>query len=283
MKITSVEIHPTTTIPATPHPVILSFRDPLSTRPYKVKKITGLDADDVVSKFYRTSGDLKFYKPQIGSREIVISAGLNPNYETSQSYSDLRDALYKVIAVSRTGGVQLKFKNDTVVVAVLNGRLSKLQTDHFDKVQEVQITIQPDDPVLKAPLPLTIADVGTLDPALTFINDTISTAPHGFTFKMRINAVMASITISDPYDDSWSFRIAPVTGFDVDDVLVFSSEDNNKYLYVGRAGGTIQLVDAISTGSSWPIIFPGQNRFSFSHSGSMTWAEITHTPNFWGV
>ena len=280
MKLTSVEIHPANSFAY----AVLSFRDPTRDNPYNVKEIVGLDADEIVPRYYgtsKTSTD-KFYALSLQQRDIVLNIGLNPRYGQYETVADLRDALYKMIASSRTGKIQLQFKNELEIVAAVTGFVSKFESAHFEKTQEVKITIRCDEPMLKSPAPVEIRVAG-LNPADTSITDTKSNAPHGFKFDMNVTANIASIIINDPNDLSWNFTVIPVGGFLTGDVLSFSSEYNNKTLYITRGANTIYLADVIQLDSLWPIMFPGDNNFVFTHPTNLTWKSISFYPTYWGV
>lgn len=207
---------------------------------------------------------------------------LNPRFNLGESYSSLRDDLYKLIASSRTGLVQLQFKNGAAVVAVISGFVTKLESPHFEKNPEVTMTLRCDEPMLKAPT-LTNVDVTALDPAATDIVDNLSTAPHGFFFEVSFVGPQASLSISDPNDPDWEFEIIPVGGFLAGDVLHFSSELNNKYLYIVRGVDTIHLADVITSGSVWPILFPKENTLALSGAANLDWVSISYYPTYWGV
>lgn len=133
-------------------------------------------------------------------------------------------------------------------------------------------------------LSATLNLLNKLDPANTIIDDVKSTAPHGFYFELKMLSDISLLTISDSNDDSWQFAIVPNgTGFLKDDVLIFSSEHNNKFLYIERGLDTIYLADAIFPGSIWPIMFPGINTFALSTPNSVEWIAISYYPTYWGV
>lgn len=278
MKLTSVEFHPD----GSSDVMELSFRDPMRELPYNVKGIQGLDADEIVSQFYGAPGTVSFFNMVMVKRTVVALMELNPDYAASESPSSLRDRVYKMIATSRKGLVHLWFKNGETVVATISGYFGKVEAPLFTDTPEVQVTINCDEPLLKSPDLVSIPVIG-LDPALTVITDDVSTAPHGFKFEMSFDAPVASFIMADPDDDDWEFVVTPVGGFLIDDVLHYSSEYNNKYVYIVRAGNTIQLADVIEMGSVWPMIYPGDNSFSVSSGVSMDWDSITYYPTFWGV
>lgn len=276
MKLTSVEIRPENSSEF----VVLSFRDPNSNNRYNVKSILGLDADDIVPRSYGGSGNFTFYNLILSNRDVVFKIGLNPSFVDRKSYSDLRDDLYRMISASRTGRIQIQFKNGTEIKAVLSGKVSKFNNALFEKTQDVEITVKCDDTLLRAPEPVMLSD---LTPEYALIRDDDSTAPHGFSFTAGITGAISSLKINDPNDTSWSFEVIPVGGFLVGDELHFSSEYNDKQLYVVRASVNVYLADVIVPGSVWPIIFPGDNLLTFTHPESLDWDTLSYYPTYWGV
>jgi len=278
MKLTGIEVHTGNSSDIT----LFSFRDPKAINPYNVKGIDGLDAASIIPQYYGSVGSDKYYTLSLEKRDIVIKVGLNPNFSQNLSYSDLRDALYKKISSSRTGKLTLQFMNGSEVIAGISGFVSKFESAHFERLQEVQITLLCDEPMLKALTP-TIIGVSELNPLRTVIRDDESTAPHGFSFIADISAGpgIPNFTLSDPNDD-WVFDLEPVGGFLTGDALYFSS-DYNRYVYIIRNGVTIYLADAIVPGSVWPLIFPGDNVFSFSTPNNISWRAISYYPTYWGV
>lgn len=280
MRVTSVELHPAGSTAVQ----VLSFRDPIRGNPYNVKEITGLDADSIVPKYYGGSGNSSdlFYNLMLEKRNIVMRVQLNPVF-AHQTYSDLRDALYKIVASSRTGLVEIQFKNETGIVAVISGWIIKVESPQFTKTPEIALTFQTQDPMLKAPNPVNVVLAG-LNPADTNLQDLVSTAPHGFEFVATFIANVASVVMNDPLNPtSWSFGITPAGGFLNGDVLHFSSDPKDKQLYLVRGGVTIYLADKIAAGSMWPIMFPGDNHFALTGAANIHWTSITYTPTFWGV
>lgn len=280
MRLTSIEVHPANS----PLVHVMSFRDPAATNPYNVKGIVGLDADNIVPRRYgvsQSSGD-PFYNMTVEGRQAVFRVGLNPDYAVGKSSSDLRDDLYRAIGSSRTGLVQLQFKNGSTVVAVLSGFILKMEAPNFEKTQEVQFTVVPVDSMLRAPSPVEI-DIAGLDPALTTISDPLSTAWHGFDFEMVVVGSLATLKIQNPYDSSWSFTATPLGGFLDGDVIHFSSEHKEKKFFVVRGSTTIPSADAIVSGSIWPILFPLDNPLAFDNPTQLMWQSISHYPTYWGV
>lgn len=283
MKVTSVELHPDNS--SAVH--VLSYKDPRMLNPYNIIEISGLDAETIIPRYYGSSesSEAKFYNLSVDEREVTFRIGLNPNFTTNQSYSDLRDNLYRVIASSRTGLLQVQFKNGTDVVAAFSGFVTKLQSPHFEKVPEVQLTVKPNDPAsafLRALDPVDV-DVTDLDPALTNLNDPYSTAPHGFEFIIEVMNPLILFHMSDPFDPSWSFKVGFGWTFLPGDLIKLSSYPQNKQLIVNRSGANIYMADGIFADSLWPIMFPGDNKFTFEDAGYLNWVSISYYPTYWGV
>lgn len=275
MKVTSVEIHPE----GASSPIIFSFKDPSRSQPYNVKAIFGLDADILVSRYAGSANGKSFYNFSLEKRDLIFRVELNPRPGVSESTSSLRDTLYKMISMSRTGLLTIKFLNGLTVSAVASGLISKFEAAHFTKTPEVQITIQCLDPMLRSPNKVNIV-VDELDPAETTFSDTVSTAPHGFRFQMEILDDLESFKISD---GTASFEVVPTNGFSNGDILHFSSEHNNKYIRVNRGENTIHLADKVLSDSVWPVIFPGENTFECENPTKMEWVEISHYLSYWGI
>lgn len=275
MKITSIEAHPA----GSSEIMVMSFKDVSRENPYIIKTIIGLDPDEIEALY---SGVEDFYDLFLVKREPVFRVELNPNFSENQTYSDLRDTFYRMIQSSRTGKIQFQFKNEDEVVAVLNGSVSRVEAPQFQKDQPLQFTVKCDEPLLKAPS-ATVIDISGLDPTSTDILDDKSTARHGFKFQVEVLSNIPDFIIENPDDESWSFEIDLLGGFLTDDVIHFSSEYNNKYLYVVRDGDPFHLGHAIRPGSAWPLIFPKDNFFSMAHPDSLAWLAISHYYTYWGV
>ena len=283
MNITSVDMYDSKGILI----AALSFRDPAARNPYLARAIIGLDADEIVSRFYAVSSQSKqkYYNLTLEQRDIVIRIQLNPQFST-QSYSELRDNLYKMIASSRTGLIELRFNNKTGSVAHVYGYIKKFEAGHFNEQPEVQITMECDDPILRGVDRVEPITVPTRLSSAT-ITDDLSTAPHGFIFDVTFDQPSPSFIIEESATPEWAFTVTPGvigsgTGFLAFDHLFYSSESGNKYLYMVRGGNTIQLVDKILHGSVWPILFPGDNFFD-SADEEFTWNHVSYFPAYWGI
>jgi hypothetical protein len=283
MRLTSIDLYSNNNQVAA-----LSFKDPRSKNPYVAQNVTGLDADEIVPKFYGTDtgATINHHDLVVNKREIVVLVALNPQFSQGKSYSDLRDDLYRGIATSRDGTIQLRLKNGAKTVAAISGFVTKFETAHFSKTPQVQMTIRCDDGMLRSPEE-TQVDLIKLSTDVTLV-DNVSTAPHGFKFNVTFDAISDDFVIRDSATPTWQFTVTPGTigadsGFLVNDVLYFSSAYDGKTVYIKRGMDTIYLVDKIAVGSSWPVMFPGPNEMQFVADGAFTWNEFTYYQSYWGV
>lgn len=281
MNITSVEFHPE----GSTQVVVLSFRDPRRLNPYNIKGLEGLDVDEVRPRHYSGSGSLgkKFQNLSPGKKEVVALIELNPNFATNDTYSDLRDDLYRMIQSSRTGMVQIQFKYGSSVVAAISGFVSKLESALMTQTPSVQITFDCGNAMLKAPIPVDV-DISDLEPDAFTLTDMVSTSHHGFAMNINIIDPMATFTMTDPGDPDWVFTVSPVGGFEDNDILSFSSDFDGKYLLIIRGVTPIFLGDVLTQGSVWPLIFPGrENNFALANPEKLVLLDVTYYPTFWGV
>lgn len=281
MRVTSINLCPAGSTDS----VVLSFRDPTSQNPYIAKDITGLDADEITAKYYASDmSDKKYYDLSLKKRDIVVKIGLNPQFSVGKSYAVLRDDLYRVISSSRTGELQLQFKDGIVTKATVSGFVAKLEAPNFTKTPEVQLTISCNDPMLRAVSEINM-DVLTVSPQSTVVTDDESTAPHGFRFGVIFLGDIIDFSVQDQAEPNWAFEVnltgSSLEHFQFNDELHFSSEINNRYLYMIRGFDIFHIVDKIIPTSIWPILFPGDNPFVCSEE--VRWDYITHYPTYWGV
>lgn len=282
MRLTAVDLYS----PNFSETITFSLRDLDPTATYMVKNIVGLDADDIVPKFYGSGLNTKpkFFDLGLKAREIAMRVVLNPRFNLDETYSDIRDTLYRAISATRTGMVTLHFRSAGTIVAKISGFITKFEVPYFVKLPEVQITVRCDDPMLRALNPVVFdpPDLNTVNPVL--IPDSLSTAPHGFSLEVVFKLSSPSFTIQDiPTNPEWKFKVSPEGGFLVGDELYLCTEYGKKDLYRVRGSITTHLMDKVEPTSIWPIIFPGSNTFHFPEIATFDWDNITYYAAYWGV
>lgn len=250
------------------------------------REMTGLDTEELIPRFYGfgLQTKAKFFDFVLKPRLIVVRFVLNPRFELDESYSDVRDLLYKLISSARTGLIYLHFNSGGTTVARISGFITKFEVPYFTPLPEVQLTIRCDDPMFRAINPVSYGptDLKTVNPII--IPDSLSTSPHGFTMQVTFKATSPSFTIQDQASNpDWYFKIIPSGGFLANDVLYISTEFANKQAYMIRGGVTTYLVDKVTTDSIWPTLFPGATTFYFLDIANFNWNNLTYYAAYWGV
>jgi hypothetical protein len=253
---------------------------------YMVREMVGLDTEDLVPRFYGfgLQTKSKFYEFVMKPRLIVTRFVLNPRFKLGESYSDVRDQLYKLISTARNGIVTMHFEAGGTTVSQIDGFITKFEVPYFTQLPEVQISIRCDDPVFRGinPVLYTPNELKTTNPII--IADSLSTAPHGFEMHITFTVATPIFHIQDDQTNpDWVFQVTPNGGFLVGDVLNLSSEFSQKQLSLTRGGVETYLVDKLSPQSIWPMIFPGSNTFYFPEIANFTWNSIEYYPAYWGV
>lgn len=287
------------------------FRDPGNRLPYQVRSLTGLDADEIINHFTGNSvnGGSSFNIPTLVKREVPLLLGLNPEWAGGFTYSDLRDDLYRLIGACPSGQVLIRFNYGTPLgeedlthtKAVLVGRISKVEANHFVDKPEVQLTISAEDyPMLQAPEPTEVSNPAwiertVLSPGGTkaiHLSDDVSTAPHGLDARFDFSASTSNFKMEGlGYLLGLKFELDGFS-FAAGDKLYLSSRPDNRYVYVDRSGSVTHLVDKMTADSVWPVIYPGDNYYTWATKGT-TWdygtdgkascVEVAWSSTFWGV
>jgi hypothetical protein len=286
MRITNISLYSSNYLGEYNEALTFSLRDVEPSAQYMVETIVGLDADEIIPKFYGfgLNGKTRFYDFGLKPKEIAMRIVLNPRFRIDESYSDVRDQLYRAISATRTGIVALHFLSGVTTVARIFGFITKFEVLYFSSSPEVQLTIRCDDPMFRAINPVSYApsELKTTNPII--IPDSLSTAPHGFSGQVTFKAFSASFTIQEQANNpDWIFKVIPSGGFSSGDVLYFSSDYANKYLYMIRAGATTYLMDKLQPDSIWPLMFPGATMFHFVDIANFDWNKLEYYAAYWGV
>jgi hypothetical protein len=253
---------------------------------YVVRSIFGTDIDELTPRFtgFSIDGLQRFYDFKLQARDIVIRLSLNPRFKLNEAPSDIRGELYKQVSATRTGLLELHFHSGASTIAKIEGHIVKFEAPPFTQTPEVQITVRCKDPMFRGINPIELGDteLPTANPVI--LVDGESNAPHGFDMQLTFTNTVAVFAIQDQNPNpNWKFEITPATSFLSGDVLHFSSEFNNKKLYMVRSGVTTHLLDRVNPTSLWPVIFPGTNEFFFWNIGEVDLDLITYKPAYWGV
>ena len=277
-----------------------SLRKQSSFEKYMIRHIVGLDAEELIPRFYGFSKlpsgvdpRDKFYDFTMKPRQVSMRVVLNPNFKNNESYSDVRDELYKMVSATRSGQVIMYFHAEATAVAQLEGLITKFEAGYFNALPEVQITINCENPFFRgvAPVIYDLNDDSYPDPIIIddyiHVPDSLSTAPHGVKIMGVYNTTENSLRLRDHEDAGeyeWEF-IASGFSADADDVIVISSIAGEKNLLLASGPTTTYLLDKITSVSMWPIIFPGANKIWCQEvaAGTLDITRVEYYPLYWGV
>lgn len=262
------------------------FRDTRMKEPYVVKAIGGLDATDIISNFSGFGADsTPFFDMSLAKRTLIFRLSLNPTFRNARTHSDLRDELYRLIALDRSGKIVVNFCLNDDKLAFIVGNVTKVETNHFESGPEGQLTIQSQPGILRSSTwnELETESLGNE----FFITDCISTAPHGMEINFRVKSESEEFLM---YGADTTFQIKRAVGryeraFMENDVIRVSSEGNNLYaqLVPTGAGTPVSIIENVQgfRGSQWPMVYPGKNRFQIISNAEVI--GLRYREAFWGI
>jgi hypothetical protein len=238
----------------------------------QIRSIEGLGPvkSEIAKTPYATGrGDL-FQGSSTGTRNIVLSLGLNPDWE-SQTMVSLRQLLYRYFMPETWA--TLRFFADELPVLGIRGIVESFEPNLFSEDPEMQISIlcpKPDFIDVATTL-LT----GTVDGTPIPINY-IGTAPAGFQLRIQSAGSYSGglSVINDTPDDNQRIDLNPVT---VDSGLYFelNTVRSLRYVYnvvVGTEDAT-NILAKMAKDSDWPELRPGTNSLTIlASAGGLTWS-----------
>ncbi len=294
MRVTNIDLYSSDMLQ-----VNFSLRDPALQDQFIVKGWTGLDAESIVPKLTGRSIFTKapYYSMVLEPRTIVLRLAINPRFDLGQTYSNLRDYLYRVISLSRSGDIQLVFNDGDRSIAGVRGRITKFEASHSTAQPEIQLTILCKDGRLQSLNQVTV-DISEFTTVFPFVNeflDSLSTAPHGCVVQLVPAAGATYFQIQgSAYDASgtdWFFKIQPGNingdiGFIAGDLLTINAEPGDLWVRLNRTGRpgspAYSIADKIVVGSSWPTVFFGTNGWICT-GGIDHWVGVKYYNTYWGV
>lgn len=283
----------------------LALHNPNMEQPFILKAATGLDADEILSVYNGSPVGPKYFKMGPKKRTVVLLIKTNPQYGGYLGYDtqavdtagDLRDILYKAISWSNEGELELKFMTGENYTASLFGFVTKVEASTFAPETEFQLTIECGFPFIRSTE--YVYPITELGKAYTGFDDFYSTAPHGwqcqFKFIGHHEDFFSIFEVNKKLRKALNYTFRIDYRFVTDDLLHFSSEEGNKFLFVEkgspdpvphdykpRMSRVVHLTDKIANNSVWPLMRTGLNSFDVS-----TTAVILHNlrfkPTYWGI
>lgn len=266
-----------------------AFNNAFQNGSYLIKNTTGLDAQDI---FYSANndGNGKTYSAFLRDREIVIQLSMNPNFSIGESYSSLRDGLYRLIFGMPDNKLFIRLKNGTQVVAQTDCLMTKIESDQFAKVQDITLTLKCNEAIFRGPEKIVFTEEDCAD-FLWYdwrITDDLSTAKHGVSFEFEFTPPYLnyfSLTIDNnfsfgvnpPHNSTWLAGDIIRINNDYDEV----SKKTLKQVLVISNGQWYRVYDQFGYGVTWPYLRPGENRFRFQQPAVVK--SVSYWPTYLGV
>jgi len=239
--------------------------------PVFIRNIDGLGpvkADIATTPYASGRGEL-YQGSTTPKRNIVLTLGLNPDWEGQQTMASLRQSLYRYLMPQNW--TKLRFFSQELPTVDIEGYVESLDPNMFSQDPEMQCSIicpKPDFIEADATTYDSVVDDGTLQ----LVFDYMGTIDTGYELRIDqtvdLPAYTGSISIKHTaFGEDQLFTIDPVT---VDGTRYFkmSSIRNNKRVQaVYKADNTFDnLLARLSTDSVWPVLRPGENVFSITAS-----------------
>lgn len=257
----------------------------LPSDPYILKAVDGLGPPEIsviIANTLQQGGYYQGRRPN--SRQIVMRVGLNPDYSSGQTASDLRTELYGLLAPSVFESIEVQLMSNAATVDMITtGYVSKIEIVPFSKDPEIQITVDCTQPYFWAPEMVTVIP-GTKN---NFTLTNPGTAPTGLRFEIEHTTAKASgWTLYQSHSTAQSGAPNLTTTYHnaIGDELRFWTEPGERKTEIvrGSDGTVVNIIHTITNNSDWLFLPGGDSIFSVSGTG-FEWIGITLQPRFWGI
>jgi hypothetical protein len=221
----------------------------------------------------------------VGKRNIVLTFGFNPNYAASQTVESLRAEAYKYFMPKQN--LKLRFTTDQISSdCEIDGIVETVEPTIFSQDPEMQVSIL-------CPMPYFVENTPTVVEGTTVhigssAYDTITyagTAPTGFLLRLystgvslNEEVVVRSYSQYGGYSEKFSTdgNTSVLVSGSSDIELYLNTNDGAKDFYVIDSGTKISKLKYLKTGSLWPKLYTGDNRFrvettDFSQAWDLTY------------
>lgn len=252
------------------------------TDPIQIRNIEGLGPvkSSVNTEPYGSIDGESLTGITVPARNIVLTLGLNPDWATWTPAS-LRRLIYSYFSPKQQ--VKLIFESDDEFPDVtITGYVESADPSMFDKDSEMQISIICPDPYFYAVDPVEISGVTGEGPIEI---DYIGSVETGINVRVNHVAnplpVYVGIQLGDPSETFFRSGGYPTPTI----YWEMNSIPGNKYVrMVSLTTGVItNLLHHMESGSSWPVMYPGENTFEvLTDAGEQDWV-LTYIPKFGGL
>jgi len=247
-----------------------------ATDPIQVTNIDGLDPvkASVMTTPYATLDGESFDGSQVPSRNIVLTLRPNPDWNTWDP-EDLRQLIYAYFMPKLS--VKLVFTSDELPLVEITGVVESVEANPFSRDPEFLVSLICVDPYFQA-VEETESSGFTSRPgdALTLITYE-GTVETGFrlsvTYSSGAAANYVQVVSGDPSYTTFEVEVEPT----IMNAQPFemNSIPTKKFarIVIGELGLPVYLTHAITEGSVWPSLKPGENNIGIvTNDGVQNWS-----------
>lgn len=267
-------------------PTLILNVDGANANPVQLLNVEGLGPvkADINTTPYGSFDGESFSGSSIGKRNIVLTLGLNPNWQ-DQSMASLRAMLYEYFMPKLR--VTLAFQSTHLPYVNITGYVESFEPNMFSKDPEIQVSILFPLPNFVAIDPVVVTGTVGIDPVTPtviayegtvetgFVLDVVeSVANPTFTGNLIVRNTARSIdifTAAAVINATHHFRLSTVPG--------------DKYVKDLDAGGGLNenRLPYVVGVPVWAQLYPGNNNFSvISAESGQAWT-LTYTPQYGGI
>lgn len=225
----------------------------------QIRGITGIEPvkSSISSTPYATGRGELFQGPSTGSRNIVLSLGLNPSW-FGQTMADLRQLLYRYFMPENW--VTLRFFSNNFPEVYINGIVESFDPNIFSQDPEIQISIICPSPDFIAADPVSINGPTGPSNISHLYNGTVDT---GFELKIEVGSAGSYNGDVEIHNQVGPFsQVMVVHGVAIDSTHTFlmHSYYDGRFVRSLSAGTWKNILSGLDRNSStWPVLKPGEN------------------------
>lgn len=233
--------------------------------PIQVRNIDGLGpvkANIRTTPFATGRGEL-YQGGSTGTRNIVLTLGLNPDFVEYPSMAMLRQILYRYLLPEQK--TKLRFYSDEIPTVEIEGYVESFEPNMFSEDPEVVVSIICPDPDFVSEATILTGTVTEMLEGPEF--EYVGTIPTGFELKVETSDAKPSfngmliVSLSQPGLSDQNFFVQPVL-VDASQYFSMSTAKPKRVRTLSTDGfGTppVNLMPNIIGNSVWPLVRPGQN------------------------
>lgn len=249
---------------------------------FPVQNIDGLDPvkATLVSTTFAQQNGAQYQSSKREPRNLTLTIGLEPNWDSGEDVSSLRKQLYKTLMPQ--SAVALRFFQPGEPDVILNGIVESFESALFSKDPAVDVVIIGYDPDFIEPdLVLMEEDTVTGSTNTDFMY--LGTVETGILFKLLVNRSITGFTIyhqaTDGIPRSMLVSASAVSG----DVITISTVSGNKFATKTHAGVDSSILYGVAPQASWFELLPGLNSIRVEISGAAIPYTIEYVRRYGGL